>query len=103
MAYSDVRTPHVYVLVLRVLEFLLCRLLFVLELAQGVGSMSQVLEGLLGGRERHPPGGATWVALGACRTTFPNRDVGRARALLRTAVLVWCKAQVGDPVCLPLS
>ncbi len=44
-------------------------------LAQGVGSMSQVLEGLMAGREQHPAGGATGVALGT--------RAGRA-ALLRS-------------------
>jgi len=66
-------------------------------LAQGVGS-AQVLEGLVAGRERHPAGGATGVALGACCTIAQNRDVERARALL-TTVSVWCRGQVGAPVC----
>ncbi len=66
-------------------------------LAQGVGS-AQVLEGLMAGRERHPAGGAPGVALGACCTIAQNRDVGRARALLRT-VSVRCRGQVGAPVC----
>ena len=50
-------------------------------LAQGVGSMSQVLEGLMADLERQPAGGATGVALGACCTIAENRA---ARALLRT-------------------
>ena len=66
-------------------------------LSQGVGS-AQVLEGLMAGRERHPAGGATGVALGACCTIAENRDVERARALLVT-VSVWCRGQVGAPVC----
>ena len=66
-------------------------------LAHGVGS-AQVLEGLMAGRERHPAGGATGVALGACCTIAENRDVERARALLVT-VSVWCRGQVGAPVC----
>ena len=58
-------------------------------LAQGVGS-AQVLEGLMAGRERHPAGGATGVALGACCTIAENRDVERARALMVT-VSAWCR------------
>ena len=69
-------------------------------LAQGVGSMSQVLEGLMAGRERHSAGGATGVALGACCTIAENRDVGRARVLLRM-VSVWCRGGWGS--CVPLS
>ena len=53
-------------------------------LAQGVGAISQVLEGVAGGsRESHWPGVRFGVVLGACCLFAGERDAGRVWALLR--------------------